>query len=189
MALVSCPDCGARISDAAPLCPNCGRPISNTPAEKKKTSVGAKLGAIVGIAFLVALTRARLDKGARVASTPPAEALDAGETNAGRKACSVADIAIKSIDAKFVDRCRRTPCPSMKGLAVLTNHCAESVGVQIKITGYNKNHAPLATRDLWPASINNIPPGDYTFSLDTWLDYDPAIKTFDLVPISVKRWK
>jgi hypothetical protein len=103
-------------------------------------------------------------------------------------ACALSDITIKSMKVKFVDACRRTPCISMKGVAVLTNRCAEPVGVQLKVTGYDKTGAPVATRDLWPASVSNIPPGDYTFSLDTWLDYDPEMKKFDLVPIQVRQW-
>jgi hypothetical protein len=103
-------------------------------------------------------------------------------------ACSLSDISIKSMKAKFVDECRSSSCFYMKGVAVLTNRCSEPVGVQVKITAYDKARAPVATRDLWPDSTNNILPGDYTFSLDHWLDYDPEIKTFDLVPIAVKRW-
>ena len=77
----------------------------------------------------------------------------------------------------------------MKGVAVLTNNCAEAVGVQIKITGYDGSGLPVATRNLWPASVRNIPPGDYTFSLDQWLDYDPEIKKFELKPIEVNQWR
>lgn len=29
MALVTCPDCGAQVSGAAPSCPKCGRPFGN----------------------------------------------------------------------------------------------------------------------------------------------------------------
>lgn len=103
--------------------------------------------------------------------------------------CTLSDVSIKSLNAKFVDECQRSSCPHMKGVAVLTNRCSEPVGVQIKVTAYDKSGAPVATRDLWPASINNIPPGDYTFSLDQWLDYDPAIKTFDLRPVAIKHWR
>ena len=31
MALVTCPDCQAQISDAAPACPKCGRPMRMAP--------------------------------------------------------------------------------------------------------------------------------------------------------------
>lgn len=104
-------------------------------------------------------------------------------------ACRLSDITIKSMKAGFVDECRRSPCIYMKGVAVLTNRCSEPVGVQLKITAYDRAGAPVATRELWPASTRNIPPGDYTFSLDQWLDYDPEIKTFDLVPIEVRQWR
>lgn len=110
-------------------------------------------------------------------------------TNPVWAACNLTDIRIKSMKAKFVDKCTRSPCIYMKGVAVLTNHCAEPVGVQIKITAYDGAGSPVATRDLWPASIRNIPPGDYTFSLDQWLDYDPEVKKFELTPIEVKQWR
>jgi len=77
----------------------------------------------------------------------------------------------------------------MKGVGVLANQCSEPIGVQLKITGYDKAGAPVATRELWPASVRNIPPGDYTFSLDQWLAHDPEIKTFDVVPVAIRKWR
>lgn len=104
-------------------------------------------------------------------------------------ACSAKDIEIKSFKARFVDECRRRACPHMKGVAVLVNHCASATGVQVKIIGYDKNKQPVAARELWPASIRNIAPGPYTFSLDTWLDYDPDIRTFTLSVAGVTHWQ
>lgn len=112
--------------------------------------------------------------------------LNVGAANA---ACSIADIEIKSVEARFVDECRHSPCIYMKGVAVLTNRCSEPVGVQVQITGYDKSGAPVATRELWPASVRNIPPGDYTFSLDQYLEYDPAIKRFGLKAVAVRQWR
>jgi hypothetical protein len=107
-----------------------------------------------------------------------------------RPSCAASDITIKSSKARFVSECSaRSPCYGLKGVAVLVNNCSEPIGVQVKITGLDKDGNPVATRNLWPASIRNIPPGEYTFSLDTWLDYDPSIKTFQLAPIDVKRWR
>lgn len=103
--------------------------------------------------------------------------------------CTLSDISIKSVKAKFVDECKTRQCISMKGVAVLTNRCSEPIGVQVKITGYDKAGAPVATRELWPASVRNIPPGDFTFSLDQWLDYDSEMKKFDVVPVAVKQWR
>src|SRR4051794_34440499 len=35
MALINCPECGARVSDRAPACPKCGCPISEPPRERR----------------------------------------------------------------------------------------------------------------------------------------------------------
>lgn len=45
MALITCPDCGRQVSDAAQNCPHCGRPLRAAPppppaAEKAKSGVG-----------------------------------------------------------------------------------------------------------------------------------------------------
>lgn len=77
----------------------------------------------------------------------------------------------------------------MKGIAVLNNRCLIPVGVQIKVTAYDKSGSPMATRDLWPSSTNNIPPGEYTFSIDQSLDYEPGMSSVDVAPISVKQWR
>jgi len=95
--------------------------------------------------------------------------------------------------AGFKDICSesgrgQSGCIRMKGIAVLNNGCAEAVGVQIKIIGYDNAGAPVSTRDLWPASISNIPTGDYTFSLDGWLSYEPDMVKFKLKPTKVTRW-
>lgn len=103
--------------------------------------------------------------------------------------CGLSDISIKSFNAGFVNPCRTSPCYSMKGVGVLTNRCSQPVGVQLKMVAYDKSGNPVAVNDSWPASVNNIPPGDYIFSLDTWIDYNPAIKTFTLQPISVRQWR
>lgn len=103
--------------------------------------------------------------------------------------CALSDITIKSLQPQFVDECRGSPCIYLKGVGVLTNRCAEPTGVQLKITAYDKSGAPVATRELWPASTRNIPPGDYTFSIDQWLDYQPSMESVDVEPVRVKQWK
>lgn len=103
-------------------------------------------------------------------------------------ACKVADISIKSIKAKFVNVCKHKSCMFMKGVAVMNNGCSEAIGVQIKIIGHDKAGAPVSAKDTWPASVQNIPPGEYVFSLDTFLDYDAEIRSFSIQPIQVKRW-
>ena len=102
--------------------------------------------------------------------------------------CTVANIEIKSMRAGFSNKCRTRTCMAFEGIAVLKNNCREAVGAQIKITAYAKDGSPLATRELWPASVRNIPPGDFEFSLDTWLDYQPGMHKFALSVVDVKRW-
>ncbi len=71
---------------------------------------------------------------------------------------------------------------------MLTNHCDIAVGVQIKITAVDESGAPIATDEMWPASTRNIPPGDFTFSIDQWLDYQPGMKGVLLEPVDVTQW-
>jgi hypothetical protein len=103
--------------------------------------------------------------------------------------CQRSDITIKRLDARIVDECKRTPCPQLRGVAVLTNGCSEAIGVQLKIVGLDASGAPIATKDFWPASVSNIPPGDFTFSLDYALDADPRLRRFTLEPVRVERWR
>jgi hypothetical protein len=102
------------------------------------------------------------------------------------QACSLADISVKLTTVRF-DKLRHGTY--LKGTAVLTNQCQVAVGVQIQIVGYDKENAPVATRELWPASVRNIPPGEYIFSIDQWLDYEPGMKRIALKPVDIRHWK
>jgi hypothetical protein len=101
--------------------------------------------------------------------------------------CSVSDIKIKSMKARYEASCSSCK-PRLLGVAVLTNNCSSAIGVQLKLTGFDKAEEPVATTDFWPASIDDIPPGDYTFSLDSMLRYEPGIVTFSMTPIKVYRF-
>ncbi len=108
-----------------------------------------------------------------------------GGAQAQKTGCAVSDIVVKSSKARFENVAGQN---YMRGVAVLTNRCTEAVGVQLQMTALDAKGNPVATRELWPASIRNIPPGDFTFSLDHWLPYDRAMKSFTLSPVEVKRW-
>ncbi len=101
--------------------------------------------------------------------------------------CQPSDITVKSVKAGFVDSCRRTPCPALKGVAVITNRCPTPARIEMQFTAFDNAGNPVATNKLWPASVNTIPPGDYTFSLDSWLEFDPLAKSFDLSVASVRE--
>jgi hypothetical protein len=103
--------------------------------------------------------------------------------------CSVSDIKITSMKAQFVKKCDAAACTVMQGVATLANNCAEAVGVQVQIIAYDASGSPVSTDEMWPASVRNIPPGPYTFSLNQYLEYDPSITSFGLKPIDVTHWK
>ncbi len=103
------------------------------------------------------------------------------------RSCTLSDISIKSLDAQFVDICRTGDCYVLRGSAVLTNACPEATGVQVEITAYDRRDDAIATRDVWLANRGNIPTGDYKFSLDNWLDYEPGTVRFDMHAIRVHR--
>jgi len=179
MALTKCKECGKEISTTAKACPSCGA----APPQKTKLStwIVGLLGAYIiyhvffGLMNLSTSLTAEPAVQAQPAVTPPS--------------CSISKIQIKSIKAGFVDRCSRSPCYAMQGVAVLTNGCPDATGVELKIVALDSAGAPVAAKDFWPASINNIPPGDYTFSLDHTLQHDARMKSFTLEPIRVKRWQ
>lgn len=55
MALITCPECGAQVSDKAHTCPKCGHPFVHT---ERSSAVGGRITAIVIvsiIAFILAL--------------------------------------------------------------------------------------------------------------------------------------
>lgn len=125
----------------------------------------------IGAALLYPL----LDDGPAITSSAPTQ-------------CGPSAVAIKSIRARWVDTCRTQSCAHLQGAAVLTNNCQVPIGIEITLTGLDKSGVPVASRTGWPASVNNISPGDYTFSIDTWLEYDPAIKRFEVTVASTKIW-
>jgi hypothetical protein len=43
-----------------------------------------------------------------------------------------------------------------------------------------------AATDL--AIVGNIPPGDYTFSIDQWLDYEPRMKAVEVARVRVHKF-
>jgi hypothetical protein len=103
--------------------------------------------------------------------------------------CTVDKIEIKEVTWKVVDECRTRSCAIVTGAATLINHCAIPIGVQVKATARDSGGNLVTVKDhWWPASVKNIPPGDFSFSLQGMLDYDPAIKSIELSVSEVKQW-
>ena len=55
MPLTTCPDCQAKVSDAAPSCPNCGRPMSSVvPHVEGTTGMAGTYGVFGGfVGFMI----------------------------------------------------------------------------------------------------------------------------------------
>lgn len=138
------------------------------------------VAAVAGLAFVGGMVSGRAEPEQRdvAAAAPPV-----------RPACDVSHIALKDVDGGFVDECSTRACPSFKGTGTLTNGCTTPIGVRLKITAFDAQGRAIQTRELWPASTRNIAPGDYAFSMDTWLEPDDRIERFAVEPAEVKAWR
>lgn len=172
-----CKECGKEVSSKADKCPHCGVAISHG------TSIGTWIGTIFIIYVLYSIGTcssriAAVDNTSQLAATKPAEQLSS---------CNISKIEIVKYKAHYERLCNGDDCIKMKGTLTLKNNCDEAVGVQLKIIGFDKNNSPVAAHELWPASVRNINPGEETFSMDFWLDYDPSIKSFSVEPIDIRK--
>ena len=184
MFLTKYKDSCASVSNTTKVCPQCGGPM-------KYRGIIFSIVRLLIIVFLIIptgigvfLSVHRPETSNPISSQAPTKPMQNPTFG-----CTPSDIEIKSVRVSFADACRTSSCLYMKGDAVLNNRCPVPVGVQIKITAYDNSGSAIATRDLWPASTDNIPPGDYTFSLDSWLDYDPVMASVEVSPISVRQWR
>lgn len=55
MALITCPDCGSDVSDAAPACPHCGHPVRAQVIESTGKPYKAMKAVAVALFFIGAL--------------------------------------------------------------------------------------------------------------------------------------
>ncbi|MBG6243475.1 MAG: hypothetical protein EKE20_17505 [Candidatus Symbiopectobacterium sp. Dall1.0] len=74
------------------------------------------------------------------------------------------------------------------GAATIINNCNIPVGIEMKLSAVDKNGVVVDVYDFWPASVNNIPIGEYDFSLNGRIKYNEEIKSFKLIPMSVNTW-
>ncbi|MFP9515674.1 hypothetical protein AB6D49_07270 [Pectobacterium brasiliense] len=110
------------------------------------------------------------------------------EDRAPRKktpSCDVSKITVTSFNAGF----NRDESEYLRGAATIYNGCNHPVGVQMKISSYGRDRNIISVQDFWPANIDNIPVGEYSFSLDMKLRYDQRIESFRLTPVSITEWK
>ncbi|MCC8385320.1 hypothetical protein GPY51_21980 [Photorhabdus laumondii subsp. laumondii] len=125
-------------------------------------------------------------KGLRIWLMLPVLLLSGFNASAAYEECSLSDISIKSFKVNVVKY--KWGDIDLKGAGTLLNKCNTPVGVQLKLSAYDSAGNAVLVDDFWPASINNIPPGEYDFSILSGTDGNEDMKTFKLIPISVKKW-
>jgi len=180
MALKPCKECGKDISTSAEKCTNCGVELAN------KLHIGRWLS----LAFVIYVLYYIGSCSNRIAEAGKQNTLSATPEQIDEPAsCSINKIEVIKLKAHYEKVCNGNDCIKMQGVMTLKNNCNEPTGVQVKVTGYDKNQSPVLVRELWPASVRNINVGEETFSTDFWLDYSPEIKSFTVEPIRVKVWR
>jgi hypothetical protein len=120
-----------------------------------------------------------------VSGTATPAAMNATRVAAGgRAACDQSQVEVRLI--KFYDKGGAHLYMSVLGEII--NHCSIPAGAQIRFVGRDAKGEIAAVRELWPASIRNIPAGGRSpFDL-TVFDYDRKIKNVDAEVIEVRQW-
>jgi hypothetical protein len=187
MALTNCKECGKQISDAATACPHCGAPvrtagrIATSAASKVWTGVKILVALFVGLAAFrcASLMNERnqaatsIDEARRISSNTP--------STPSRAACNPASFVVGEV------RMRRE-YEFLILSSTVSNKGQIACGVQLKASIFDASGAVLDTRDFWPASIRNIPPGaDEAFQYN--LRDMKGMKTYELRPIQAKQWR
>jgi hypothetical protein len=173
MALVNCKECNKEISSKAKNCPHCGVSIKSS---------NWFLYAILIVGFIIWTVGSNYEK--NVLNSPENKTVTQAEND-----CNINQISIHDLKTQFKNFCRSSKCIALTGTVTIENLCTQAVGVQVKVTTYDKNNNPIQIEELWPASIRNIQPGKESFSTDHWIKYEPAVETIDVIPIRVKVWQ
>lgn len=105
---------------------------------------------------------------------------------ASADACQVADVSARITRARWVDACGNGKCMQLKGAAILESRCQEPARVKVRLDGLDQSGEVIATVEMWAFGMRTVGAGAYPFALDNWLDFDPAVVTFGVVPVEVR---
>jgi hypothetical protein len=101
--------------------------------------------------------------------------------------CRVTDFEVRLARWQWVNGCALNDCQVLKGMAVLDSKCSDSAAAIVRITGLDAAGAPVASRELMPFT-RDVPAGEHPFSIDLWLDHDPAIAMIRLDVVELYRF-
>ena len=186
MALIKCAECGKEVSTAADACPNCGAP-------RKRLRAGTSPWTIIGwviVGFMCLLMygcyqafKPKVDANGEVQS---ASANDVQPTTLSAPAtqeadgCSISSIAVDGTNG-------RNEKYATYVTGTIKNNCSSLTGVQIKFTVRDAAGGVLTSRDLWPASVSNIP-AQGQFPFEVQLDKLEGAHTFETQILQVRDW-
>lgn len=179
-----CSKCGNTVDDQAAFCSACGNAILNKNAGQCSPIASIPKGPLSGCLpiFFIAIILLSALKG--IASHPAPKSSSQIATNAMSSddtSCSPNNIKIKGLTGVDEDG------GYARITGVLINNCHEPMGVQLKITLFDKSGNVVDTEDEWPASISNIQPHiEYPFK--RLISADRIWTKYSVVPIDVKRW-
>ncbi len=94
--------------------------------------------------------------------------------------CAISDITIDKTNVK-VDM------DMLRIVGRVINNCSDSTGVQLKIVLYDTEGNIQKVQDMWPASINNIPPHS-NFPFEFLTKQIDGFEKMEMRVIDVKKW-
>ncbi len=172
-----CKTCGEQVSKNAKSCPHCGELLQEEREKKKKTSIWTWLILLLFIGYVVGEVGSE-SKENTYASEP--STYTKKRTDRRNSGCSVGDFTIKQSSGWMEGRYYKIPFS-------VTNNCAKSAGVKIQMSFYGKDGTLLNAMTGWPASVNNISPGE-TYN-DVWLEtVYQGVERVTFKAVDVKVW-
>ena len=176
MALASCRECGKEVSTEAAACPHCGAPLRRA-GTSPWTVIGWVIVSLIGFWLVSGFVQGYRD-GLRAATASPSRPSEIVSTP--QPVCQVGDVIVRDIKG-------RNERLATYIVGQIDNRCGQPVGAQIKFTIYDQSGSVLSSRDLWPASTNNIPAhGNFPFEVQ--LDRQPGAAKFDALVMEVRHW-
>jgi hypothetical protein len=109
-----------------------------------------------------------------------------GMSLAARAECNVADIDAKITKSFWHNRCSKKDCSELRGTALLTSRCEEAVAVEVRLSGVDANGATVVALERWPYAISHVTAGEHEFSINKWLEHDPAIRGFVIEVVKIR---
>jgi hypothetical protein len=188
-----CSSCGKILASTDAFCPGCGKRTgdaksdtipSRSSSDKKKRWFSGMPQAILILIIIFSVIHFFDSHGnsSTVTSNVVPSRSFVQQIESGGSTCSTGDIKIKGLTGTEEDG----------GFANITgtliNNCPEPVGVQLKVTLFDKSGNVVDTQDMWPASISNIPPRiEYPFK--DLMSVERSWSKYSVVAINVRHWR